>query len=336
MRRLFLALLAANLLYAGWALLSPREDAPGSGRREEAPAYPAKLELASEYSPAGGREAAGPAGTPSAVPGAEAAGLAAAEASVLPADAGADAGPAVAPVAALGVAGGVPASELEAAGGAPADAVVAGPGEAATEAAAAQPAASTAAAAPRTEGVAALAQGAAQGPADAVAPTRLCVRIGPLRDAVAGERLRQRVREWLPETRLAEGDTPDRSSYWVHVPPRASDDEARAVVRTLQAQGIDSFVIRDEPALRHGVSLGVFRDAESARESRERLQGIGYPVAIHEKPRTRRALFLLGAADAGAGPAVPPALAEAVAATAPGAGVEPAGCDGIAPPPASD
>ena len=66
MRRLFLALLAANLLYAGWALLSPREDAPGSGRREEAPAYPAKLELASEYSPAGGREAAGPAGTPSA------------------------------------------------------------------------------------------------------------------------------------------------------------------------------------------------------------------------------------------------------------------------------
>jgi len=332
MRRLFLALLAANLLYAGWALLSPHEDAQDSARRTAAPAYAARLELASEHSPAGAREAAGAAAAPPAAPGAEAADLPAAESPVLPADAGAhaDAGPAA-----------TPASALEAAGGAPADAVAAGPGEAAAAAAAAPPEASppeasTPEAEPRPEGVAALAQGVAQGPADAVAPARLCVRIGPLRDAAAGERLRQRVREWLPDARLAEGDAPDRSSYWVHVPPRASDDEARAVVRTLQARGIDSFVIRDEPALRHGVSLGVFRDAESARESRERLQGIGYPVAIHEKPRTRRALFLLGAAEAGAGPAVPPALAEAVAATAPGAGVEPSGCDGIAPPPASD
>jgi len=59
-------------------------------------------------------------------------------------------------------------------------------------------------------------------------------------------------------------------------------------------------------------------------------------VAIHEKPRTRRALFLLGALDAGAGAAVPPALGEAVAAAAPEARVAPAGCDGIAPATGSD
>jgi len=162
------------------------------------------------------------------------------------------------------------------------------------------------------------------------------VRIGPLRDGAEGERLRQRVREWLPAARVEEGEAPDRSSYWVHIPPRASDAEASAVVRALKARGVDSFVIRDEPALLHGVSLGVFRDPDSAKELSERRQGIGYPVAIHEKPRTRRAFFVVGATGADAGPAVPPALGEAIAAASPGAQVAPAGCDGIAPVPASD
>ena len=165
--------------------------------------------------------------------------------------------------------------------------------------------------------------------AAADAPPRDCVRIGPLPDAAAGERMRQRVREWLPAAHLEEGEAPDRSSYWVHIPPRASDDEARAVVRALTARGVDSFVIRDEPALLHGVSLGVFRDAQSAQELMDRMQGIGYPVAVHEKPRTRRAFFLLGALGADAGAVVPPALGEAAATAAPEARVAPVGCDGL-------
>ena len=165
--------------------------------------------------------------------------------------------------------------------------------------------------------------------AAADAPPRDCVRIGPLPDGAAGERMRQRVREWLPAARLEEGEAPDRSSYWVHIPPRASDDEARAVVRALTARGVDSFVIRDEPALLHGVSLGVFRDAQSAQELMDRMQGIGYPVAVHEKSRTRRAFFLLGALAADVGAVVPPALGEAVASAAAEARVAPVVCDGL-------
>ena len=111
----------------------------------------------------------------------------------------------------------------------------------------------------------------------------------------------------------------------MHIPPRASDDEARAVVRALTARGVESFVIRDEPALLHGVSLGVFRDAQSAQELMDRMQGIGYPVAVHEKSRTRRAFFLLGALAADAGAVVAPALDEAVATAAAEARVAPAG-----------
>jgi len=294
MRRLFVVLLAANVLYAGWTLLSPRERAEGGGRRPAAPAYASLLELASEYSPA-----------PQA-PVEVVADVAPGE----PGDAGADAAD-------------LAAAALQPSAAAAGAAVIPG----------ASPAETTAVAPVAAPG-AAVATDARPLP-EAPAPS-YCLRIGPLRDGAEGERLRQRVREWLPAARVEEGEAPDRSSYWVHIPPRASDAEASAVVRALKARGVDSFVIRDEPALLHGVSLGVFRDPDSAKELSERRQGIGYPVAIHEKPRTRRAFFVVGATGADAGPAVPPALGEAIAAASPGAQVAPAGCDGIAPVPASD
>jgi hypothetical protein len=296
MRRLFLLLLVANALCAGWILLSPRESTGGGAPRPAAPVYAAKLQLVSEYSRAA-EDFTSP--SPQA-PAVEAAGI-----------------PGAAPV-------GTAAATPPAVPGADAGAGVQGPGETVPpEDGDEQPDGAGATKAPESAAV-------------VVAPARECVRIGPLRDGAAGERMQQRVREWLPAARLEEGEAPDRSSYWVHVPPRASDDEARGVVRALAARGVDSFVIRDEPALLHGVSLGVFREAESAQELVDRMQGIGYPVAIHEKARIRRAVFLRGALGADAGAAVPPALGEAVAGVAPEARVAPAGCDGIAPATGSD
>lgn len=305
MRRLFLVLLAANALCAGWLLLSPRESIEDAGRRPGAPAYAVRLELASEYSPApevaaesmaiaapgeaGDATAAlAPAGDAIATPGSVPAGSAAAD-----------------PSAAPGVAGQPDARELPDASP---------PAGEHRDARADDPAAA----------------GAAQETDAVAAPEQYCVRIGPLRDGATGERMRQRAAAWLPAARVEEGEAPDRSTFWVHVPPRPSDDEARAVVSALTARGVESFVIRDEPVLLHGVSLGVFRDAQSAQQQMERMQGIGYPVAIHEKPRTRRAFFLLGALGPDAGAAVPPELVEAVAATTSGAGVAPVGCDALA------
>lgn len=304
MRRLFLLLLAANALCAAWLLLSPRESVESGGRRPAAPAYAARLELASEYSHAPEIARSTPPQAPAAASDAPPASAPGAEGDSVP-----ESAPAVA------------AAEVP---GADVGTRVEGPGATVPPQDGDEQ--------PDGAGVTTAPESAAA----ADAPQRECVRIGPLRDAASGERLRQRVLQWLPAARLEEGEAPDRSSYWVHVPPRASDEEARAVVRALTAQRIESFVIRDEPALLHGVSLGVFRDAGSAQELRERLQGIGYPVAIHEQSRTRRAFFLVGAADADAGAAVAPALDEAVAAAAPEARVAPAVCDGIAPAPASD
>ncbi|MBK8992707.1 MAG: hypothetical protein IPM40_14000 [Gammaproteobacteria bacterium] len=311
MRRLFLVLLAANALCAIWLLLLPRESIEDAGRRPAAPAHAARLELASEYSPA---------------PEVSAQHMA----SATPEEAGE-------PVAAFPPAGDAIAEPGSVPAGAAAAQAPAAPGAADRADARALPDASPPDGehrdAPSDELAAA---GEAREIVAAVVPAQYCVRIGPLRDGAAGERMRQRVAAWLTAARVEEGEAPDRSAFWVHVPPRPSDDEARAVVSALTARGVESFVIRDEPALLHGVSLGVFRDAQSAQQQMERMQGIGYPVAIHEKPRTRRAFFLLGALGPDAGAAVPPELEEAVAATASGARVAPARCDGIAPATGSD
>lgn len=132
-------------------------------------------------------------------------------------------------------------------------------------------------------------------------PTR-CVRIGPFADEASAHQVLERVGEWIPDAALATVQVLVRRNFWVHIPPLASEAEARTVVGELTAQGIDSFVIRDEPGLRNGVSLGVFRDAASAERQAARFVGIGHPVAVHEAESTRSIIVLEGtlAGDIGA------------------------------------
>lgn len=212
MRTLFLLLLAANALYAGWARFGPDAPAGAAAVAREAPRYPVRLELASEYRPASPEPVAEP------LPG--------------------------------------PASATPA------------PPSPATDLAVALP------------------------------PAR-CVRLGPFPDEARARAALERVRAWLPVAEVISVPVPSGSSFWVHVPPRSSADEARAVVAGLAASGIESFVIRDEPALRNAVSLGVFRDAESAGRHAARFAGIGYPVAVHEAVRERPGVVVEGALAAG-------------------------------------
>lgn len=121
-----------------------------------------------------------------------------------------------------------------------------------------------------------------------------CVRIGPFADETAALHALARVGEWVPDAAPATVQVLVRRNFWVHIPPLASEAEARRVVGELTAQGIDSFVIRDEPELRNGVSLGVFRDAASAERQAARFVGLGHPVAVHEAESTRSIIVLEG------------------------------------------
>jgi len=279
MRRVFLLLLLANLLYAGWTLLIARP-APPPPLPEAAPAYPAQLALSGEEAPAEERSAGG----------------------------------GELPLATQGAA----VQEGPAPGGEPAG--PAAPAEAPVVADAATVAVETA------------------GSEVAAAPAP-CVRTGPVGSAAAAERLKERVADWVADARVAAEQVPERSVFWVHIPPRASEAEAREVVKSLAQRGVESFVIRDEPALANGVSLGVFRDDESARSLQARMGAIGYPVEIHEERRTRTGWVVRGplrAAAAGSDVPLPQGLLDAAAAAGAGTVVRDECAAAVAPGTAPD
>jgi hypothetical protein len=285
MRSLFLLLLAANLAYGAWALLSPREAPPAPRGEPSAVGYPVLLELASEVEEVAPTPAAEAVEPP------------------VPEQAAVEQAPAEAP--ATSADDGAAAAEMPA----PADGGLQAPAEA--------PVADTAAGS----------AGAAVAPAGVAPP--VCVQAGPVASEAVAGRLRERAAQWLDGAEVATVQVPERSVFWVHIPPRASDTEAREIVAVLAKKRVDSFVIRDEPALRNGVSLGVFRDADSARSLKERLGGIGYPVEIREEVRTRTAYLVRGRLRDGApgpGAPLPQGLSDAVAAAAPAAAVNPADC----------
>ena len=126
------------------------------------------------------------------------------------------------------------------------------------------------------------------------ASTVRCIGIGPFPDAEVAEKALQRLRQWLPDGALVPATDQVRSSFWVHIPPLASEAEAQAVVADLAGRGIESFVILDEPELRNGISLGVFHDVTSAERHAARFVGIGYPVTIRAALRRRPAFRLQG------------------------------------------
>ncbi len=133
--------------------------------------------------------------------------------------------------------------------------------------------------------------------ADATLPAH-CVRIGSFSSEGAARAALERLHDQLPYGTLVTVPVVVRSNFWVHIPPRASDEEARAVVVRLAERGIESFVIRDDPALRNGISLGVFRDTASAERHAARFADIGYPVAIHEAVQTRPTFAVQGTLSA--------------------------------------
>lgn len=90
------------------------------------------------------------------------------------------------------------------------------------------------------------------------------------------------------------------STWWVHLPPFASQAEAQAVINELVIKGIDNFYMRTGE-LAGGISLGVFSTEESANRGQVELRGRGYEASIREIPRyASKASVTLEGSDADA------------------------------------
>ncbi|MFK0572821.1 SPOR domain-containing protein [Endozoicomonas sp.] len=111
-----------------------------------------------------------------------------------------------------------------------------------------------------------------------------CLVVGPFANVVEVDELQQRLFAVGVSSQEKADDNSQQQDYWVHIPPLPSRDAAIRLLRELQAQRIDSFVIT-QGELANGISLGLFSRSESAKVVSRRLTNAGYGVAIKSLPR---------------------------------------------------
>ncbi len=111
-----------------------------------------------------------------------------------------------------------------------------------------------------------------------------CLVVGPLANVIEVDELQQRLFAVGVSSKERVDESSQQEDYWVHIPPLASRDAAIRLLRELQAQRIDSFVIT-QGELTNGISLGLFSRSEFAKAVSRRLMDAGYVVAIKSLPR---------------------------------------------------
>ena len=125
----------------------------------------------------------------------------------------------------------------------------------------------------------------AQAPVEEKKPvSEYCVVLGPFGDSESVDQIQQRLFSLGVSSRERADHNMQTVDHWVHIPPLPSRDSAIRLLRELQAQNIDSFVIT-QGELTNGISLGLFSKESSASAVSRRLLAAGYSVEV--KPLSR-------------------------------------------------
>ncbi len=110
---------------------------------------------------------------------------------------------------------------------------------------------------------------------------QLCYVAGPYADAENADNLLSRARAlgFSGKINIIEVTGSEPSEYWVYVPPRVSREAALRTLRELQQRKIDSYIIT-QGDLAEGVSVGLFRNKESAYGLQERISALSVPAEV--------------------------------------------------------
>ncbi|RMF13074.1 MAG: hypothetical protein D6758_13860 [Gammaproteobacteria bacterium] len=116
---------------------------------------------------------------------------------------------------------------------------------------------------------------------------RLCLLFGPIYDKTEAEELVSYLSNNRVRARQIEREREVAPDYWVYIPPLPSRAQANKKLAELQVRKIDSYRISQGP-LRNGISLGLFRNIDSARAMLEERRKQGLNAEMKEVRRTRK------------------------------------------------
>ena len=118
-----------------------------------------------------------------------------------------------------------------------------------------------------------------------------CLVVGPFGSAGKADQMQQKLFSLGISSRERSDNETSGYDHWVHIPPLSGRDAAIRLLRELQGQGIDSFVIT-QGELANGISLGLFSKEASANNVSSRLLQAGYETRIKRLPRQPQMYWL--------------------------------------------
>lgn len=121
----------------------------------------------------------------------------------------------------------------------------------------------------------------------------MCYAAGPYSDELDARHLLARVAAvgLTGKLNTVEVETGQPAEFWVHVPPRSSREEALRTLKELQKRKVDSYIIT-QGDLAEGVSLGLFRNKDSAYNLQKQVAEYGMAVEVLVVNESRREFWV--------------------------------------------
>ena len=123
-------------------------------------------------------------------------------------------------------------------------------------------------------------------------PRPVCWELGPFAEMISVKQVWGRLHALGIELPLSEREIENGADYWLHIPPLPTREQARALLKEMQREKIDSFLIA-KGELKNGISLGMFREQERAENLHQLRKAQGYHSAIKRVPKLSRQYWLL-------------------------------------------
>ncbi len=129
-------------------------------------------------------------------------------------------------------------------------------------------------------------------PVDTKRMAQTCYAMGPF----GADQSVDDLLDWLEghgaegTSRWSEQQTPSR--YWVYLPPLDTVEQARAVLRRLKDDGLQDYVRVMRGPMRNAVSLGLFKQRDSADRRLVQLRAKGYEPKLDIRYKSERVRWL--------------------------------------------
>lgn len=126
---------------------------------------------------------------------------------------------------------------------------------------------------------------------DEVAKDR-CWIVGHYPEVISAREVRIELEEAGVYSHIVEKEIDLPAVSWVYIPPFKSREDAMPVLRKLQLNGIDSFLMTEEGEYQYAISLGFFGNKSSAEKIKAERVAQGYDARLTERVRKRAAYWL--------------------------------------------